>query len=63
MNIDNKRLDVSFDLGTLLVEAVQKSIEFCKEYKTEVELTYNEKKCTITTLSDPNYIVKNWYSL
>ena len=36
MNIDSKKIEVSFGVGTSLNGALQKSIEFCKEYKTEV---------------------------
>ncbi len=61
MNIDSKKIEVSFGVGTSLNGAVQKSIEFCKEYKIEVELTFNATKHTITRFTNQDDIVENWY--
>ena len=61
MNIDSKKIEVSFGVGTSLNGAVQKSIEFCEDYKTEVELTFNSTKHTITRFTNQDDIVENWY--
>jgi len=61
MRIDSKKIKVSFQVGASLNGAVQESIEFCKQYKIEVELTFNAKKHTITRFTNQDEIVENWY--
>lgn len=61
MIIENEKIKVSFELGTSLDGAVLRSIYFCIDYKTEVELTFNAKKHTITRFTDQEKIVDEWY--
>jgi hypothetical protein len=61
MKIENRKTRVSFSAGTTLNEAVQKCIEFCKEYQTEVELNFNGTRQTITRHTNSDSIVDGWY--
>ena len=61
MKIENEKVKVSFGVGTSLNGAVLKSIDFCIDYKTEVELTFNATKHTITRFTNQEKIVDNWY--
>ena len=62
MEIETKKIKVSFSVGTKLSDAVTKCVEFCKEYKTEVALNFNGKTHTITRFTnDTKIIVDEWY--
>ena len=58
MYIKNKIIKVSFQAGTTIHLAVQRCVDFCNEYKTEIELEFNGVSHTITKFTNQTDIIK-----